>query len=191
MATPFRLFTASDMKTGKKLKNTTYDIAVTGVAIALIEVCKVTLMGLPNIELTSFWIIMFTLIFGSKILFVIPAFILIEGCMFGFGVWWVMYLYAWPLLALFTWIFRKQEHVLFWSVLSGFYGLFFGLLCAIPYVVNGAFSGGIRSGLYAGFTWWVAGIPYDLLHCGGNFVLMLVLYYPVRNVFNRVRKQFL
>lgn len=132
MATPFRLFTASDMKTGKKLKNTTYDIALTGVAIALIEVCKVTLMGLPNIELTSFWIIMFTLIFGSKILFVIPAFILIEGCMFGFGVWWVMYLYAWPLLALFTWIFRKQEHVLFWSVLSGFYGLFLDFCALYP-----------------------------------------------------------
>ena len=189
MAMLSRSSIASKMKTGKKLKNTTYDIAVTGMAIALIEVCKVTMMGLPNIEMTSFWIIMFTLFLGSKILFVIPAFILIEGCMFGFGIWWVMYLYAWPLLALLTWIFRRQEHVLFWSVLSGFYGLFFGFLCAIPYVVNGTFSGGILSGLYAGFTWWVAGIPYDLLHCAGNFVLMLVLYYPVRNVFYRVRKQ--
>lgn len=176
------------MTAGKKIKNTTYDIAMIGMAIALIEVCKAVMMGLPNIELTTFWIIMFTLFFGRKILFVIPAFILIEGCMFGFGIWWVMYLYAWPLLALFTWIFRKQEHVLFWAVLSGLYGIFFGALCAVPYVVNGSFTGGIRSGIYAGFTWWVAGIPYDLLHCAGNFVLMLILYYPVKKIFSYVKK---
>ena len=175
------------MTEGKNFKNTTYDIAMIGMAIALIEVCKAAMMGLPNIELTSFWIIMFTIFFGRKILFVIPAFILIEGCMFGFGIWWVMYLYAWPLLALLVWIFRKQEHVLFWAVLSGIFGLFFGALCAVPYVINGFFSGGIRSGLYAGFTWWVAGIPYDLLHCAGNFVLLLVLYYPVKTVFTYVK----
>ena len=175
------------MKTGKTLKKTTYDIATIGMAIAIIEVCKVVLMGLPNIELTSFWIIMFTLFFGRKIFLVIPAFILIEGCMFGFGIWWVMYLYAWPLLALLTWLFRKQKHVWFWAVLSGFYGLFFGAMCAIPYVINGAFSGGIRSGFYAGFTWWVAGIPYDLMHCVGNFVLMLVLFKPVKAAFSYLK----
>lgn len=183
MAMLSRSSIANNMAAGKN----TYDIAMIGMAIALIEVCKAAMMGLPNIELTSFWIIMFTIFFGRKILFVIPAFILIEGCMFGFGIWWVMYLYAWPLLALLVWIFRKQEHVLFWAVLSGIFGLFFGALCAVPYVINGFFSGGIRSGLYAGFTWWVAGIPYDLLHCAGNFVLMLVLYYPVKSVFKYVK----
>lgn len=109
--------------------------------------------------------------------------------MFGFGTWWIMYLYAWPLLVFLTWIFRKQKNVLFWAVLSGLYGLFFGAMCAIPYVVIGSFDGGIRSGLYAGFTWWVAGIPFDLLHCAGNFVLMLALYHPVKIAFSYVRRQ--
>lgn len=177
------------MAAGKNLKNITYDIALIGIAIALIEVCKAAMMGLPNIELTSFWIIMFTLFLGRKILLVIPAFVLIEGCMFGFGTWWIMYLYAWPLLVFLTWIFRKQKNVLFWAVLSGLYGLFFGAMCAIPYVVIGSFDGGIRSGLYAGFTWWVAGIPFDLLHCAGNFALMLALYHPVKIAFSYVRKR--
>lgn len=177
------------MAAEKTLKNVTYDIAVIGIAIALIEVCKAAMMGLPNIELTSFWIIMFTLLLGRKILLVIPAFILIEGCMFGFGTWWIMYLYAWPLLVFLTWIFRKQKNVLFWAVLSGLYGLFFGAMCAIPYVVISSFDGGIWSGLYAGFTWWVAGIPFDLLHCAGNFVLMLALYHPVKIAFSYVRRQ--
>lgn len=175
------------MQGKSKLKNTTLDITLIGMMVAIIEVCKVAMMGIPNIELTTFWIIMFTLFFGRRIIFVIPVFILIEGCMFGFGPWWIMYLYMWPSLAFLAWYFRKQESVWFWSILSALYGLFYGFFCAIPYVVIGAAEGGIRNGLYAGFTWWVAGIPYDLAHCCGNFVLMLILYHPVRTVMKKVK----
>ncbi len=173
-------------KRGRVIKST-LDITLIGLMVAVIEVCKIALMGLPNIELTTFWIIMFTIFFGSKILFVIPVFILLEGCMFGFGTWWVMYLYIWPSLALVAWRCRRQESVWFWSILSALYGLFFGFFCAIPYVVIGAVDGGLKSGLYAGFTWWVAGIPFDLSHCGGNLVLMLILYRPVRLVMKRAK----
>ena len=176
------------MKKTGRLKTTTLDIALIGMMVAVIEVCKVALMSLPNIELTTFWIIMFTLFFGKKILFVIPVFILLEGSMFGVSLWWIMYLYIWPSLALIAWICRRQQSVWFWSILSAVYGLFFGLFCAIPYVVIGAVDGGIVSGLYAGFTWWIAGIPYDLLHCVGNFVLMLVLYHPVKTAMNKVNR---
>ena len=156
--------------------------------VAVIEVCKAALSFLPNIELTTFWLILFTLFFGRKIVLVVPVFILIEGSIYGFNTWWIMYLYTWPLLVLLTWVFRKQKSVWFWSFLSGMFGLFFGLLCSIPYVVIGAVDGGIRSGLYAGFTWWVAGIPWDIVHCIGNFVLMLVLYHPVRTLMERIKK---
>lgn len=174
------------MKEKKRLVATTYDIALIGVMIAIIEVCKMQLLALPNIELTSFWIIMFTLFFGKKILFVIPAFILIEGSMFGFHIWWFMYAYMWPGLALLTWLNRKVNSTLFWSVLSGFFGLFFGLFCSIPYLFIGMGKGGLRAGLYAAFTWWIAGIPYDIVHCIGNFTLMLILYRPVRKVMKTV-----
>ena len=156
------------------------DIALIGVMVAVIEVSKAALAFLPNIELTSFWMILFTLFFGWRILLVVPAFILMEGVIYGFGLWWVMYLYAWPLLALLAWLFRKQESVWFWSILSAAFGLMFGFLCAIPYVVIGAADGGgLIGGLTAGFSWWVAGIPWDITHGVGNFVLMLTLYRPV------------
>ena len=162
------------------------DLALIGVMVAVIEVSTAALAFLPNIELTSFWIILFTLFFGWRIVLVVPAFILIEGAVYGFGLWWVMYLYAWPLLALLAWIFRKRESVWFWSILSGAFGLSFGLLCALPYVVIGTTEGGLGGGLHAGFTWWVAGIPWDIAHAGGNFVLMRVLYRPVRGAVRRV-----
>ena len=170
-----------------KTKITIREITLIGMMVAVIEVCKAALGFLPNIELTSFWLILFTLYFGRRIMLVVPVFILIEGCIYGFGIWWVMYLYMWPLLVLLTWIFRKQESVWFFSVLSALFGLLFGFFCAIPYVVIGAADGGIQHGLYAGFTWWVAGIPWDIVHGIGNFALMLVLYKPVRNVMQRIK----
>lgn len=162
------------------------DITMTGMMVAVIEVCKAALSFLPNIELTTFWLILFTLYFGRKILLVIPVFILIEGCIYGFGLWWVMYLYMWPILVILVYIFRKYESVWFLSIVSSLFGLLFGFFCAIPYVVIGAVNGGILNGLYAGFTWWIAGIPWDIVHGIGNFVLMMLLYKPVRAVMDRL-----
>lgn len=164
------------------------DICLIGIMVAVIEVCKGALSFLPNIELTSFWLIMFTLFFGKKVAFVVPVFVLLEGCIYGFGSWWIMYLYTWPLLVLVVWLWRKQQSAWFWSVLSGVFGLLFGLFCSLPYAVMGAWDGGIRAGLYAGFTWWVAGIPWDLVHGISNFVLMLVLYYPIQTLMTRLKK---
>lgn len=170
----------------RKWKLTVSDMAHIGMMVAIIEVCKVVLMGVPNIELTTFWIIMFSIYFRNKVFWAIPVFVLIEGAMFGFHIWWIMYLYMWPSLALLTRLLKKVDSVWAYSFLSAMYGLLFGFFCAIPYVVIGTVDGGIKNGLYAGFTWWVAGIPYDLLHGIGNFVFMLILYRPIRNIMNKL-----
>lgn len=173
---------------GSKVKVSIQEIALVGAMVAVLEVCKAALGFLPNIELTSFWLIMFTLWFGRRIVLVVPVFILIEGCMYGFGLWWVMYLYAWPLLVFAAWVFRKRDDVWFWAVLSAVFGLSFGFLCAVPYVVIYGVNGGLKTGLYAAFAWWVAGIPWDIVHGIGNFVLMAMLYKPVRGVMRRVKQ---
>ena len=175
------------MKREKKMPLAIRDVALIGMMVAVIEVCKVTMMGLPNIELTTFWIIMFTLYFGNRVFYMIPVFILIEGAMFGIQLWWIMYLYMWPMLALITRKFKKSDSVWTFSILSGIFGLLFGFFCAIPYVVIGATEEGISGGLYAGFTWWVAGIPFDIVHCISNFLLCLVLFKPLHSVLNLIK----
>lgn len=168
------------------MKISVKDIAIIGMMVAVIEVCKLTLSFLPNIELTTFWIIIFTLYLGRKVIYVVPVFIIIEGMIYGFVLWWVMYLYVWPLLVLIAYIFRKNDSVWFWSILSGVYGLFFGLLCSLVYIPIGAMDGGIVNGLKLAVMWWIAGIPWDIVHCVGNFALMLVLYKPVKKVMKRI-----
>ena len=164
------------------------DLALMGMMVAVIEACKFVMASLPNIELTSFWLILFTLMIGWKIVFVVPVFILLEGMIYGFGLWWVMYLYAWPILVLITWFLRKQDSVWIFSILSSAFGLCFGLLCAIPYFFIGFVDGGVLSGLIAAFNWWIAGIPFDIIHCISNFILMFLLYRPMRNLMDRIKK---
>ena len=103
--------------TGKKFNLSVRDIALMGVMVAVIEVCKITMAQIPNVELTTFWVILFSFYFGNRIFLVIPVFTLIEGAMYGFGLWWIMYLYTWPSLALFCRLFRKSNNVLTWSIL--------------------------------------------------------------------------
>lgn len=174
----------------KKWKPTVREIALIGMMVAVIEVSKLALGFLPNIELTSFWLILFTLYFGRRITLVVPVFILIEGAMYGFGLWWVMYLYSWPLLVLITWIFRRQESAWFWGIVSGAFGLSFGALCSLPYIMIGigaSGDGSLLAGFHMAFSWWIAGIPWDIVHCAGNFVLMLLLYRPVRYVMEQIQ----
>ena len=161
------------------------DVALVGMMVAMIEACKFAMAALPNLELTSFWVILFALCFGRRIYLVVPVFILLEGLVYGFGMWWFMYLYAWPALALITRLMRTMDSPLGWATVSGLFGLFFGAMCSIPYGILGAVDG-LESGLRAAFAWWVAGIPFDLIHCAGNFVLMLALYRPVRRAMESV-----
>lgn len=153
---------------------TTKDVAIAGLAVAIIEACKIVMQGLPNIEATTFLVMMFTMLLGWKMVFVVPAFTIIEGCIYGFGIWWIMYLYAWPMLAFVAWTIRKKDSVLLYSVVASLFGFMFGALCSIPYLFIG--------GPAMMFNWWIAGIPFDLIHGVSNFAIMLLLYKPVRRV---------
>lgn len=153
-------------------------IVLIGVMVATLEAAKWALSFIMNVEIVTLLIILYTLFFGRKIFFAIYTFVLLEGFFHGFGIWWFMYLYVWTILALLTLLFRKQRSVLFWSILSGFYGLIFGALCSVPYFFTG--------GAATAFGWWVAGIPADILHGVSNFILCLVLFAPLRNVLQKI-----
>lgn len=163
----------------KKRIITTQDIALMGMMLATLEAVKRALAFATNIELVSLLIILYTLYFGWRIFYVIAAFVLIEGCLYGFGIWWLMYVYVWPLLAFLTYLFRKKESVFFWSCFSGIYGLLFGALCTLPYF--------LIEGINMVLTWWMAGIFYDVLHGISNFILCMVLFIPLKNALIKLR----
>lgn len=157
------------MKTGK-----TWEIVVMGFLTAVVFAAQVAMGFLPNIELVTLLFILYTLVLGKKVFFIIYVFVFLEGIFYGFGLWWINYLYIWTVQCIITLLLRKQTSVIFWSIISGFYGITFGALCSIPYF----FMGGIPSA----FAYWVSGIIYDIPHCIGNVIICLLLFKPLYKV---------
>lgn len=164
---------------------TIVDIAVMGVMVATMTSFKYAMSLLPNIEPVSLLIILYTLFLGPKVIYAIIVFVFVEGLIYGFGSWWICYLYMWPFLAFLTHFVGKKvtnikSRVWVFSILSAVYGLFFGALSSIPHFFIGGFA--------YGFHYFIAGIPYDLLHCVGNFCLCLALFYPLHTTLNKISK---
>lgn len=155
-------------------KLTLSELALFGVLGGLTFAAKVAMMGLPNIEPVSLMVMLFAVTFGRKALYPIFVYILLELVLYGPNLWAVNYLYVWPLLALAAWWLRGMTHPLGWALLSGVFGLLFGALCVPVQLVAG--------GPAFALAWWVNGIPFDLLHCAGNFFIALTLFVPLRRV---------
>ena len=142
---------------------------------ALIFAAKFALASLPNINLNAPLIILTTVFFGWKALCTVGIYVLLEGLIFGFHVWWVSYVFIWPLLVVVAMVFRRNESVWIWAVIAAFWGLLFGPLMYIPWFC-------IMGGWKGYFAMWIAGIPFDLVHCAGNFAGTLALYWPLYKV---------
>lgn len=146
---------------------------------ALMFALKLAVAALPNIHPVAMLVILTALHFSWKSLYAIAVYVLLEGLIFGFSLWWISYLYAWPLLAVLTILLRRSGGGrLFWACLAGGFGLSFGALCAIPYL----FIGGVPMA----FSYWVSGIPFDLLHCGGNFAVTFALLPVLQGLMQRI-----
>ena len=160
------------------MKLTVKELVALALLTPLLFVAQVALAFLPNIELVSLLIIVYTLAFRHKVLYVIYAFAVLEGLLYGFTMWWITYLYVWTVLAALAWAFRRMQSPLGWAVLSGAFGLGFGALCELPFIAV--------IGWRAAFAAWASGIPFDLMHCGGNFLAALVLVAPLRRLMARL-----
>ena len=148
---------------------------------AVLYVGQVALAFLPNVEVVSVLVLAYTLHFGRKALFPIYVFVFLEGITYGFGLWWVMYLYVWLVLYGVVRLLRRNTSLVIWAVVNAFYGLSFGALCTIPYLILGGPGMALAS--------WTSGLLFDIFHGIGNFVVTLILYHPLMRVLRYVRRQ--
>ena len=156
-------------------------IALFGVLGALTFGAKVAMSGLPNIEPVSLMVMLFAAVFGWKCLYPVYLYVLMEVLLYGINLWNINYLYIWAVLALAALAMRRLRHPLWWALLSGTFGMAFGLLCSPVYMAIGGFDYGIR--------WWQAGIVFDIPHCIGNFCIALVLFVPLRNILEKLYRK--
>ncbi len=160
-------------------KLTVRELCLLALMAALIFAVKFALASLPNINLNALLIILTVVFFGWRALYTVYVYVLLEGLVFGFSIWWIGYLYVWAVLVLIAMLLRKNESSVIWAVAAGLYGLCFGPLMYLEYFA-------ILGGWKGFFAMWVAGIPYDLLHGGCNFVTVLLLFRPLYAVLDRL-----
>lgn len=157
------------------------EITLFGILGAMTFAAKYVMSGLPNIEPVSLMVMVFGAVFGKKAVYPVSLYVLMEILFYGLGTWNVMYLYIWGILALGAYLLRCMEQPLGWAIFSGSFGLLFGAFCAPVDVVIGGAG-------YA-LSKWISGIPFDIAHCVGNFVMALVLFRPIRGLTERLYRE--
>ena len=154
------------------------EIVLFGVLGALTFAAKYVMSFLPNIEPVSLMVMLFAVVFGKKWVYPVYLYVVMEILFYGISLWNINYLYIWAVLAVAAYFLRNMRSPLGWALLSGAFGLLFGALCGIVDVFIGGFS-------YA-VTKWVSGIPFDILHCAGNFVIALILFESLRKLMEKL-----
>lgn len=162
----------------KKKSLNVREICLFGILASLTFAAKYVMSWMPNIEPVSLMVMLFGVIFGLKALFPVYVYVVLEILFYGLGTWNVNYLYIWAILLLLAIALRDMRGSLGWAVLSGAFGLMFGALCMPVDILIGGFG-------YAASK-WVSGIPFDLAHCAGNFVIAALLFKPMRTLLEKL-----
>lgn len=159
------------------MKTKTYNMCLYGMLGSLTFALKFAMAALPNIEPVSLLMILYTITFGKSVLYPLTVYVILEIFTYGFSFWSIGYLYIWLILVIIVNLIFKCTHstnALFWACISGAYGLLFGSLYIPLYLISG--------GAMFALSWWMSGIPYDIMHGIANFVLCFILFKPLMKV---------
>ena len=149
------------------------DLVIFSMLASIMFTLKVVLAGIPNIEPVSLLIIVYTAVYRVRALIPIYIYVILEGLLFGFSVYWIGYLYVWAILwAVIMLIPRRAFDAngrraavlgVCLALISGAFGLSFGALFAPSQIAIYGLS------FDAMLAWIASGLPYDILHGCGNF----------------------
>lgn len=154
------------------------DIVLLSLLSALMCTGDLLLEALPNIHLVGVLIVVTTAIYRKYALLPIYVYVLIQGIIGGFNLWWIPYLYVWAVLwaavmLIPTKLPEKIKNILYISVCA-LHGFLFGTLYAPAQIL--LFFGGDFSKM---IPWIMAGIPFDVVHGISNLIGGTLLIYPI------------
>ena len=164
-------------------KFTLFDLVLFTMYGALMFVFDLAFEMLPNIHGVALIICVITLLYRSRALISIAIYVSLNAIIAVASsinaLWWVPYIYIFPILWIFVMLIPKglslKVKVILCAIASGVHGLIFGTLYS-PF--QAIMFGLDINGMLA---WIVAGLPWDLVHCLGN-IAMCTLIYPLYKV---------
>ena len=160
------------------------DVVLIGILSASITAGKLALSFIPNVEIVTLLFIVYTVVFGyRRTLLVSIVFTTTEIFIYGFATWLLGYYIIWPTLILLTEIMHKRfKSEYAYAILGGIFGYIFGLFFA---VIESFFYG-----IAYGWAYWIRGLLFDLLHGTSNFIIVLLLFKPVKNLLEKLKKSY-
>ena len=162
------------------------DIVVLSLVAALMTVSDFAMEFLPNIHLVGVLIVVVTAVYRKYALLSIYVYVLIQGIVGGFSLWWIPYLYIWTLLWAAVMLVPKKAAKKFsyiiYVALCALHGFLFGVLYAPAQAIM--FGLDFKGTL----VWIAAGLPFDMAHGFGNLILGALLIYPMVKILKHTDK---
>ena len=159
----------------------TKDIVVIGLLSALLKSSQIALSFLPNIEIVSLLIFIFSIRLGTKrTIYITTLYSMLNIMMWGLSPSTIGYFLIWGIYALVCNIFKNILNTdIKVAIFLGIFGMIFGSLFALIYLPMG-YS-------YA-LSYWINGIMFDIVHAVSNFIIGLWAYKPLLNGFDRAMR---
>lgn len=161
------------------------DIIVFTMLGVIMLLSKLLMEALPNFHLLGTLITAYTIVYRKDALKPIYIFVLLSGLVYGFGIWWVPYLYIWTVLwgavMLLPKNMKPKIAVPVYMAVSGLHGLLYGTLYAPAQALLFGYD------FKTTIAWIVAGLPWDAIHCVGNIVLGILIL-PITKALKKFHK---
>lgn len=158
----------------KKVRLTVYEMALFAMFGALMFGSKKIMEFLPNIHLLGMFTVLLTVVYRKKALIPIYIYVLLDGLISGFNVWWVPYLYVWTLLwgavMLLPRNLPRKWAVVIYPIICSLHGFLFGILYSPAQALF--FGLDFRQTV----AWIISGIPFDVIHGISNLIAGLLVY---------------
>ncbi len=159
-----------------KGKNIAQRVALVGICAATLEVGKLALSFIPNVEIVTILTALYGYTFGVWGILSAVVFVCIEPLLWGFGTWMISYFIHWPLVALIFMIFGKCR-IRSRIILTGaalLLTFFFGILTSL--VDIGLFSGNFDRFFYRFGIYYMRGIVFYIIQIACNAVLFPLVF---------------
>lgn len=160
------------------------DVVLIGILSSTITVAKLALSFIPNVEIVTLLFIVYTIVFGYKMTLPVSlVFSTTEIFIYGFNTWLLVYYFLWPLLILLTELLKKRTKSEYgYAALGALFGYTFGMFFAV--------GESLFYGVAYGWTYWIRGLLFDLFHGTSNFILILILLNPMKNLLLKLKREY-
>ncbi len=166
-----------------------FHVALVGMLAATIEVSKLALAFLPNVEVVTLLCALYSYVFGWVGVAATIVFVTIEPLVWGVETWIVSYILYWPFVALAFLLLgrvRVRNRVLLTAV-ALLFTLWFGVLTSL--IDIGLLSGAYDRFFYRFSIYYARGIPYYAIQLACNAVAFPLLFRPLADVLQKLRSR--